>query len=317
MAAGVEVDVLPHPELLVDAEEVRHVAEVPADLSLLAGDRGAANPGLACRHGQQRRQHPQRGRLPGSVWPDQTVHRASRHPERKVSHRGHAAEPLAETVCLEREPVTVHCSLFTNHSLAPSSDRSSCCTTSSATLGSTRTRIAPPSMNEAPNGTSTTPLDPIGASTHVLSAQRSSDRRTRPGVKAAGLALFGLALPSRDRCTLRRSTRARLTFGGKSYWNTIGPRMPKADGSAPRPRAAPSRIVRPSRPGGITVNSSPYWTGRSCSTSRVAAPEIATPSATSRGGVAADQANRTAPPPVSPSPPRPRSEANRACRWSS
>ena len=47
MAGGVEIEVLAGLQLRIDAEEVRHVAEVAPDAGLVGPDRGAADPGLA------------------------------------------------------------------------------------------------------------------------------------------------------------------------------------------------------------------------------------------------------------------------------
>jgi hypothetical protein len=81
---GHESDVLLGRQILVQAEQLRHVRD-PAPCMAAEGHRILAeDPDLAGRTRQRPTQHPDRGRLPGAARPDDAQDRSGRHVEREV-----------------------------------------------------------------------------------------------------------------------------------------------------------------------------------------------------------------------------------------
>ena len=71
VAAGEEVEVLPDPHVVVDAERVGHVADGPAHRVRLAPDAVAADLRVARGGHEQRREHLERRGLARAVGPDE------------------------------------------------------------------------------------------------------------------------------------------------------------------------------------------------------------------------------------------------------
>ena len=66
-----ELQVFDHPHVVVDAENVGHVADRPTDLAGMRVDRVAADVGLSPCRGEERGEDADRGRLSGAVGPDE------------------------------------------------------------------------------------------------------------------------------------------------------------------------------------------------------------------------------------------------------
>ena len=70
---GEELEILNHFHIVIHTEEVRHVADHPADLFRTCVDRVAADRGLAPARVEQGRQDPHRRGLAGSIGTDEAV----------------------------------------------------------------------------------------------------------------------------------------------------------------------------------------------------------------------------------------------------
>ena len=71
VGGGEELQILAHPHVVVDAEDVGHVADRPTDLAGMGVDRVPADIGLAPGRREQGRENANRGRLAGTVGADE------------------------------------------------------------------------------------------------------------------------------------------------------------------------------------------------------------------------------------------------------
>ncbi len=93
-----EFEVLAHREILIQAEALRHVADLALDLVGVAADVVAEAGALAAVRRQQAAQHADGGGLAGAVGPEEAVDRAALHLHRQVMHDLAAAERFRQAL---------------------------------------------------------------------------------------------------------------------------------------------------------------------------------------------------------------------------
>ena len=98
---GVQDQVLPHRQLGVEREGLRHVADLAADVDVVGIDRLAEQPGLPLGGRQQAAQHLHRRRLAAAVGAEEAEDLAPLDPEADVIDRDEVAEPLGQAVRLD------------------------------------------------------------------------------------------------------------------------------------------------------------------------------------------------------------------------
>ena len=98
---GVQDQVLPHRQLGVEREGLRHVADLAADGDVVGIDRLAEQPGLPLGGRQQAAQHLHRRRLAAAVGAEEAVDLPPLDPEVDVIDRRETAEPLGQVVRLD------------------------------------------------------------------------------------------------------------------------------------------------------------------------------------------------------------------------
>ena len=89
-----EFQVLAHRQVLIQAEALRHVADLALDLVGVAADVVAEAGALAAIGRQQAAEHADGGGLAGAVGAEEAVDRAALHLHRQVMHDLAAAERL-------------------------------------------------------------------------------------------------------------------------------------------------------------------------------------------------------------------------------
>ena len=92
----VEPEVLPHRQLAVEREGLRHVTDALPDLEVLGVDRLAEQLRLAFRSGQQAGQHLHRRRLAAAVGAEEAEDLAALDREIHLVHRHEVAEPARQ-----------------------------------------------------------------------------------------------------------------------------------------------------------------------------------------------------------------------------
>ena len=98
---GVQDQVLPHRQLGVEREGLRHVADLAADGDVIGIDRLAQQPGLPLGGRQQAAQHLHRRRLAAAVGAEEAEDLPPLDPEADVIDRDEIAEPLGQAVRLD------------------------------------------------------------------------------------------------------------------------------------------------------------------------------------------------------------------------
>ena len=98
---GVQDQVLPHRQLGIEREGLRHVADLAADGDVVGIDRLAEQPGLPLGGRQQAAQHLHRRRFAAAVGAEEAVDLPPLDPEVDVIDRGETAEPLGQAVRLD------------------------------------------------------------------------------------------------------------------------------------------------------------------------------------------------------------------------
>ena len=98
---GVQDQVLPHRQLGIEREGLRHVADLAADGDVVGIDRLAEQPGLPLGGRQQAAQHLHRRRLAAAVGAEEAEDLPALDPEADVIDRGEVAEPLGQVVRLD------------------------------------------------------------------------------------------------------------------------------------------------------------------------------------------------------------------------
>ncbi len=108
VARGVEVKVLGNSELVVDAKEVRHVADPAVHLLRLFGDVCATDRSVSAGGFQERREYPEGRRFPGAVRPDKAEDLTFGHLKRDIVERGSLAIDLGQVFCGDHATVPVN-----------------------------------------------------------------------------------------------------------------------------------------------------------------------------------------------------------------
>src|SRR5206468_1702801 len=93
-----EFEILPHREILVEAETLRHVTDAALDLVGIAADVEAETGALAAIGGQQPAQHPDRCRLARAVRTEEAIDRSPLHLHRQIMHDLATVEGLAQSL---------------------------------------------------------------------------------------------------------------------------------------------------------------------------------------------------------------------------
>ena len=101
---GVEVEVLAHREVMVEAEELRHIGDLALGRLGILSDIGAEHPGSAARRREHARQHAQRRRLPGAVGPYEPEEFARGDLDRQAVHGSDRPEGPGQAVCPDGPP---------------------------------------------------------------------------------------------------------------------------------------------------------------------------------------------------------------------
>src|ERR1700682_789250 len=96
VAGRVEIEILARRQLIVDAEEVGHVAKALMHQVGMLDHVGPVDQRAAGGRLEQRRQDPERRRLAGAVWSDESEDFASRYLEGDVIERGAIAINLGQ-----------------------------------------------------------------------------------------------------------------------------------------------------------------------------------------------------------------------------
>ena len=98
-----EFEVLPHRKVLVQAEALRHVADLALDLVGVAADVVAETGALAAIRRQQAAQHADGRGLAGSVGAEEAVDRTALHLHREIMHDLAAAKRLRQALDIDRD----------------------------------------------------------------------------------------------------------------------------------------------------------------------------------------------------------------------
>ena len=98
---GVQDQVLPHRQLGIEREGLRHVADLAADVDVVGIDRLAEQPGLPLGGRQQAAQHLHRRRLAAAVGAEEAEDLPPLDPDVDVIDRDEIAEPLGQAVRLD------------------------------------------------------------------------------------------------------------------------------------------------------------------------------------------------------------------------
>ena len=96
-----ELQVLAHREVLIEAEALRHVADMHADLVRLGADVVAETRAAPAVGREQPAQHADGRGLARAVRPEEAVDRAALHPHREIAHHDAVAERFGEAFDLD------------------------------------------------------------------------------------------------------------------------------------------------------------------------------------------------------------------------
>ena len=110
--AGDEFQVLAHREILIEAEALRHVADVALDLVGLGADVVAEAGAVALVGREQPAQHADGGGLAGAVGPEEAVDRAALDLHGQVAHHRAAVERLGQAVDVDGDVERAVCALI-------------------------------------------------------------------------------------------------------------------------------------------------------------------------------------------------------------
>jgi hypothetical protein len=101
--AADHLEVLEAGQVLVDGGVLAREPDVPADLRRLAHDVEAGDPRGALVRPEERREDPDRGRLPGAVGPEEAEDHPSLDPEVDAPKRLDVAVALAQALRFDRD----------------------------------------------------------------------------------------------------------------------------------------------------------------------------------------------------------------------
>ena len=101
--ASDELQVLPHRQVLVQAEALRHIADLALDLVRVAPDIVTETSALATVGRQQAAKHADRGGLAATVRPEEAVDGPALHLHRQVMHDLASTERLGQAADVDRD----------------------------------------------------------------------------------------------------------------------------------------------------------------------------------------------------------------------
>jgi len=96
-----EFEILPHRQILIEAEALRHVADMPLDLVGVPADVVAEASALAAVGRQQAAQHADGRRLARTIRPEEAIDRAASHLHRQIADHLARAERFRQAAHID------------------------------------------------------------------------------------------------------------------------------------------------------------------------------------------------------------------------